>query len=96
MLCFVNKYEPNNPSWTIDIFDLLDRIFSNLASIFITFLEISPSLKSSSKTDKLKVKAGFGVHYQFVKKIVGEGVTSRSRDFWLLSEDNNVKVGTIG
>ena len=46
-----------------------------------------------SLTDKLKVKAGYGVHYQFVKKIVGEGVTSRSRDFWLLSEDNNVKVG---
>ena len=44
-------------------------------------------------TDKLKIKAGYGVHYQFVKKIVGEGVTSRSRDFWLLSEDNNVKVG---
>ena len=46
-----------------------------------------------SLTDKLKVKAGYGVHYQFVKKIIGEGVTSRSRDFWLLSEDNNVKVG---
>ena len=27
-----------------------------------------------------------------LKKIIGEGVTSRSRDFWLLSEDNNVKV----
>ena len=46
-----------------------------------------------SLTDKLKVKAGYGVHYQFVKKIIGENVTSRSRDFWLLSEDNNVKVG---
>ena len=42
---------------------------------------------------KMKFKLGYGVHYQFVKQIIGENVTSRSRDFWLLSEDNNVKVG---
>jgi len=40
-----------------------------------------------------KVKVGYGIHYQFVKQIIGENVTSRSRDFWLLSENANVNVG---
>ena len=46
-----------------------------------------------SISDKLKIKGSYGVHYQFVKQIIGENVTSRSRDFWLLSEDKNVKIG---
>ena len=42
---------------------------------------------------KMKFKLGYGVHYQFVKQIIGENVTSRSRDFWQLSDDNNINVG---
>ena len=34
-----------------------------------------------------------GIHYQFVKQIVGENVTSRSRDFWQLSNDKDINVG---
>ena len=41
----------------------------------------------------IKVKLGYGIHNQFVKQIVGENVTSRSRDFWLLSDDNDINVG---
>ena len=42
---------------------------------------------------KMKFKLGYGVHYQFVKQIIGENVTSRSRDFWQLSDNNNINVG---
>jgi len=41
----------------------------------------------------LKIKLGYGIHNQFVKQIVGENVTSRSRDFWQLSDDDDISVG---
>ena len=41
----------------------------------------------------VKIKLGYGVHNQFVKQIIGENVTSRSRDFWQLSDDSNINVG---
>lgn len=43
--------------------------------------------------DNVKIKLGYGIHNQFVKQIIGENVTSRSRDFWQLSEDNDINVG---
>ena len=43
--------------------------------------------------EKFKFKLGYGIHYQFVKQIVGENVTSRSRDFWQLSDDKDINVG---
>ena len=41
----------------------------------------------------VKIKLGYGEHNQFVKQIIGENVTSRSRDFWQLSDDNDINVG---
>ena len=41
----------------------------------------------------VKIKLGYGVHNQFVKQIIGENVTSRSRDFWQLSDDSDIDVG---
>ena len=41
----------------------------------------------------VKIKLGYGVHNQFVKQIIGENVTSRSRDFWQLSDDEDINVG---
>ena len=41
----------------------------------------------------VKIKLGYGVHNQFVKQIIGENVTSRSRDFWQLSDDSDINVG---
>ena len=41
----------------------------------------------------IKIKLGYGVHNQFVKQIIGENVTSRSRDFWQLSDDEDINVG---
>ena len=43
--------------------------------------------------DNIKIKLGYGVHNQFVKQIIGENVTSRSRDFWQLSDNNDINVG---
>jgi len=56
---------------------------------------LSPRLQMDySFFDKVKFKFGYGIHYQYVKQILGENVTSRGRDFWLLSDDeNNVQVG---
>ena len=41
----------------------------------------------------VKIKLGYGVHNQFVKQIIGENVTSRSRDFWQLSDNSDINVG---
>ena len=41
----------------------------------------------------VKIKLGYGLHNQFVKQIIGENVTSRSRDFWQLSDDEDINVG---
>ena len=43
-------------------------------------------------TDQIKLKGGYGKHYQFVNRIVNENVTEGSRDFWLLADDDLVKV----
>lgn len=43
-------------------------------------------------TERIKLKGGYGKHYQFVNRIVNENVTEGSRDFWLLADDDLVKV----
>lgn len=45
-------------------------------------------------SEKIKVKGGYGKHYQFVNRIVNENVTEGSRDFWLLADDDLVKVSS--
>ena len=45
-------------------------------------------------TEKIKIKGGYGKHYQFVNRIVNENVTEGSRDFWLLADDDLVKVSS--
>jgi len=45
-------------------------------------------------TEKIKLKGGYGKHYQFVNRIVNENVTEGSRDFWLLADDDLVKVSS--
>ncbi len=42
----------------------------------------------------IKIKGGYGKHYQFVNRVVNENVTEGSRDFWLLADDELVKVST--
>lgn len=43
-------------------------------------------------TDNIKLKGGYGKHYQFVNRIVNENVTEGSRDFWLLADNDLVEV----
>ncbi len=45
-------------------------------------------------SDRIKLKGGYGKHYQFVNRIVNENVTEGSRDFWLLADDDLVKVSS--
>jgi ferric enterobactin receptor len=45
-------------------------------------------------TKKISLKGGYGKHYQFVNRIVNENVTEGSRDFWLLADDDLVKVSS--
>ncbi|MEM1121580.1 MAG: TonB-dependent receptor, partial [Bacteroidota bacterium] len=45
-------------------------------------------------TDNIKLKGGYGKHFQFVNRIVNENVTEGSRDFWLLADDDLVKVSS--
>ncbi len=43
-------------------------------------------------SDRIKKKGGYGKHYQFVNRIVNENVTEGSRDFWLLADDDLIRV----
>lgn len=45
-------------------------------------------------TDRIRIKGGYGKHYQFVNRIINENVTEGSRDFWLLADDDLVKVSS--
>lgn len=43
-------------------------------------------------TDKVSLKAGYGIHYQFVNRVINDNITEGARDFWLLSDGQDVKV----
>ncbi len=45
-----------------------------------------------SITDKIKLKGAYGLHYQFVNRIINETITEGSRDFWLLADGDLVGV----
>lgn len=45
-------------------------------------------------TDRLVVKAGTGLFYQFVNRVTREDIMSGSRDFWLLSNGSSVPVSS--
>lgn len=42
----------------------------------------------------LKLKAAFGNYYQFAKRVIREDITEGSRDFWVLSDDENLPVSS--
>lgn len=44
-------------------------------------------------TASLKIKAATGRYYQFANRIIREDISQGSRDFWILSDDDNVPVG---
>lgn len=43
-------------------------------------------------TEKIKVKAAWGKYYQFANRIVREDILSGSRDFWVLSDGDEIPV----
>lgn len=45
-----------------------------------------------SLTERISLKGGVSRHFQFVNRIINENVTEGSRDFWLLADDDLVKV----
>ncbi|MEP2275362.1 MAG: TonB-dependent receptor [Reichenbachiella sp.] len=62
-------------------FDVTDKMY------------FEPRLSASySLSKKWKLKAAWGHYYQFVNRIVREDVSQGSRDFWLLSDDQNSPV----
>jgi len=44
--------------------------------------------------DKIKLKAAYGLHYQFVNRVINENLTEGSRDFWLLADGGQVEVSS--
>ncbi|MNS25061.1 TonB-dependent Receptor Plug Domain protein [compost metagenome] len=44
--------------------------------------------------NKLMIKAATGKYYQFANRVLREDVLSGSRDFWILSDNNNVPVSS--
>ena len=45
-------------------------------------------------TPKIKVKAAYSWHYQFVNRIVNENISEGSREFWLLADNESVKISS--
>jgi ferric enterobactin receptor len=43
-------------------------------------------------TEKLSCKFAYGLYYQFANRVIREDILSGSRDFWILSNDNNIPV----
>ncbi len=44
-------------------------------------------------TNKVKLKTAWGQYYQFANRVVREDILAGSRDFWVLSDGNEVPVG---
>lgn len=42
----------------------------------------------------IKLKTGFGHHYQFANRIINESVTEGSREFWILADEDLVKISS--
>jgi outer membrane receptor for ferrienterochelin and colicin len=58
--------------------------FSETNSMFL-----EPRLSSRYElTENISLKAAFGIHYQFVNRILNENVTEASRDFWILADNS--------
>lgn len=45
-------------------------------------------------TNKIKLKAAYGLHYQFVNRVINETITEGSRDFWILADGDLVDVSS--
>ena len=45
-------------------------------------------------TDNFRLKASWGKYYQFAKRVIREDVTQGSRDFWVLSDNENLPVSS--
>ena len=44
-------------------------------------------------TDRIKIKAATGRFYQFANRVIREDISQGSRDFWVLSDGENIPVG---
>ena len=58
--------------------------FSETNSMFL-----EPRLSTRYElTENISFKAAFGIHHQFVNRILNENVTEASRDFWILADNS--------
>ncbi|MCX6136649.1 MAG: TonB-dependent receptor [Ignavibacteriales bacterium] len=46
-------------------------------------------------SDEFSVKAAYGIHHQYVNRIVNENVTQGSRDFWILADKSLPASGAV-
>jgi len=54
---------------------------------------LEPRLSINYKlTDKINLKGAWGHYYQFANRIIRNDISSGSRDFWVLADDNTVPV----
>ena len=58
-------------------------------------LLLEPRLNLSyDLTPELKLKSAYGKHYQFANQIVNQNISEGSREFWLLSDDELIGLGS--
>ncbi len=45
-------------------------------------------------SDRIKLKGAYGKHYQFANQIVNQNISEGSREFWLLSDEELIEIGS--
>lgn len=78
---------------------LADRKLSIIPGIRLSSFDVTggvyyePRFSASYNfSDRIKVTAATGRYYQFANRVIREDILAGSRDFWILSDGNSVKV----
>lgn len=84
-----------------DKLSLLDRKFTITPGIRYSYFSgtsknyFEPRLNLMYKlSDKINLKGATGKYYQFAKRVIREDITQGSRDFWVLSDNENLPVSS--
>lgn len=84
-----------------DKISLLDKKLDVTPGIRTSYFEpttkvyIEPRLNATYRlTSRVRLNAAWGKYYQFANRVVREDLLSGSRDFWILSNDQNIPVSS--
>ena len=82
-LTFFNKKLDINLGFRTTYYNVTDKVYNE------------PRFSANYKiTEKLKMKAAFGLYNQFITRIIRDDVLQGSKDFWLMADDSLISVSS--